>query len=145
MAKVGRYLQEGKNQGYAEAKLVGALRGSEMAVRQSLEDVTMRPKKAAATVLTPTDFSYRFWTHFSNLVLQDFRTKSDKSDLDMGACQSAYIVGYAVFHAKGAVQREREWAEDRKKLEAQVRKPPFVFGFQDLYSLRELLLEHTAG
>ncbi len=137
VAKISRYLQDGKNSAYAETKLLGALRGSEVSVRQWIEDVTMRPKKAAASVLDPTDFSFRFWTHLSNLVLQDFRAKQEKTDQDLGVCQSAYIVGYTVFHKKGAVQREKEWAEDRKSLEAQVRKPPFVFGFQELYRLKD--------
>jgi len=137
VAKIGRYLQDGRNSAYAETKLVSTLRGSEVAVRQSMEDVALRPKKAASTVSTPTDFSFRFWTHLSNLVLQDFRAKAEKTDQDMAVVQSAYIIGYAVFHKKGAVQREKEWADDRKSLETQVRKPPFVFGFQDLYSLKD--------
>ena len=137
VAKICRYLQDGKNAAYAETKLLGALRGSEVAVRQAMEDVAIRPKKAASTVITPTDFSFRFWTHLSNLVLQDFRAKAEKTDQDVAVVQSAYIIGYAVFHKKGAVQREKEWADDRKSLETQVRKAPFVFGFQDLYELKD--------
>ncbi|MGA2641416.1 MAG: hypothetical protein ABSG21_11015 [Spirochaetia bacterium] len=137
VAKISRYLQDGKNAAYAETKLVGALRGSEVTVRQYMEDVALRPKKASATVTAPTDFSFRFWTHLSNLVLQDFRAKAERTDQDMAVVQSAYIIGYAVFHKKGAVQREKEWADDRKSLETQVRKAPFVFGFQDLYSLKD--------
>ncbi len=137
VAKISRYLQDGKNSAYAETKLLGALRGAEVAVRQYMEDVALRPKKAASTVIAPTDFSFRFWTHLSNLVLQDFRAKAEKTDQDMAVVQSAYILGYAVFHKKGAVQREKEWADDRKSLETQMRKAPFVFGFQDLYSLKD--------
>ncbi len=137
MAKLSYYLQNGKNAGYAETKLSGILRGSEVLVRQSIEDVAIRPKKAASTVLTPTDFSFRFWTHLSNIILQDMRAKSERTDQDQGVCQSAYIVGYAVFHKKGAVQRERQFTEDRRSLEAQMRKPPFVFGFQELYDLKD--------
>jgi hypothetical protein len=137
VAKISRYLQEGKNAAYAETKLSGVLRGSEVMVRQGMEDVAIRPRKAASTVLAPTDFTFRFWTHLSNLVLQDMRGKSERTDQDQGVLQAAYIIGYAVFHKKGAVQREREWSEDRKKLEGQVRKPPFVFGFQDLYDLKD--------
>ena len=135
--KISRYLLEGKNAAYAESKLVGALRGHEAQVRQSMEDATTRPKKAAATILSPTDFTFRFWTHLSNLVLQDIRAKSDRTDIDQGACQSAYIIGYAVFHKKGAVQKEQDWAVDRKSLEVQVRKAPFVFGFPELFALKD--------
>ena len=99
--------------------------------------MALRPKKAAATVIAPSDFHFRFWTHLSNIVLQDFRSKSEKTDQDMAVVQSAYIIGYAVFHKKGAVQREKDWTDDRKSLETQVRKAPFVFGFQDLYALKD--------
>ena len=137
VAKIGRYLQEGKNASYSESKLSGLMRGSAPLVHQSMEDLVTRPKKAASSILSPTDFGFRFWTQLSNLILQDIRAKSEKTDLDHGACQAAYILGYAVFHKKGAVQREQEWAADRKSLEQQVRKPPFVFGFQDFYNLKD--------
>ncbi|HTZ51142.1 MAG TPA: hypothetical protein VMF68_05770, partial [Spirochaetia bacterium] len=44
---------------------------------------------------------------------------------------------YAVFHKKGALQRERDLSEDRKNLENQVHRAPFVFGFQELYQLKD--------
>jgi len=137
VAKLGYYLQNGKNSAYAESKLAGILRGNELLVRQSLEDVAIRPKKAASTILSPTDFTFRFWTHLSNIVLQDMRSKTERTEIDQGVWQSAYIVGYAVFHKKGVVQRERQLTEDRRSLEAQMRKAPFVFGFQELYDLKD--------
>jgi hypothetical protein len=137
VAKVSRYLGEGKNSAYADVKLGGLLRGSELLVKQAMEDVATRPKKAAATVQNPSEFSFRFWTQLSNLIIQDLRGKTEKTEQDQGVCQSAYIIGYAVFHKKGAVQREAELTSDRKNLELQVRKAPFVFGFQDLYNLKD--------
>ena len=137
VAKISRYLSEGKNGAYAEVKLAGLLRGSEVLVRQSMEDVATRPKKAAGTVLAPSEFSFRFWNHLSNLIVQDLRGRNDKSEHDQWVLQSAYVVGYTVFHRKGAVQREQEWTTDRRNLEQQVRKAPFVFGFQDLYNLKD--------
>ena len=94
-------------------------------------------KRRRPSVLSPTDFSFRLWTHLANLVLQDFKAKKEKTEQDHGVCQSAYIIGYAVFHKKGSVQKERELTEDRKGLEVQVRKAPFVFGFQELYDLKD--------
>ena len=135
VAKVSRYLHNGKNDAYAEAKLVAQIKGGDVLVRQSMEDVTMRPKKAAAAVLSPNEFTFKFWTHLSNLVLQDFRKKKDKTAEDQGCCQAAYIVGYTVFQRKGAAQREQERVADRKSLETLVRKPPYVFGFEEMYGL----------
>ncbi len=137
VAKISRYLHGGKNDAYAEAKLVGLIRGGDMLVRQAMEDVTMRPKKAAAAVLSPNEFTFKFWTHLANLVLQDFRKKKEKTAEDQGCCQSAYIIGYTVFQRKGAAQKEAERAADRKSLETIVRRPPYVFGYDELYGLRD--------
>ena len=136
VAKISRYLHNGKNDAYAEAKLVTLIRGGDMLVHQSMEDATMRPKKAAAAVLAPNDFIFKFWTHLSNVVLQDFRKKKDKTAEDQGCCQAAYIVGYTVFYQKGAAQKEQERAADRKSLESLVRKPPYIFGYEEMYGLR---------
>ena len=137
VAKISRYLHNGKNDAYAEAKLVSLIKGGDMLVRQTMEDVTMRPKKAAAAVLSPNDFTFKFWTHLSNLVLQDFRKKKEKTAEDQGCCQSAWIIGYTVFQKKGAAQKEQERATDRKSLETIVRKPPYVFGYDEMYGLRD--------
>lgn len=137
VAKISRYLHGGKNDAYAEAKLVGLIRGGDMLVHQAMEDVTMRPKKAAAAVLSPNEFTFKFWTHLANLVLQDFRKKKEKTAEDQGCCQAAYIIGYTVFQKKGAAQREAERAADRKSLESIVRRPPYVFGYDEMYGLRD--------
>jgi hypothetical protein len=137
VAKISRYLHNGKNDAYVESKLVSMIKGGDMIVRQSMEDVTLRPKKAAAAVLAPNDFTFRFWTHLSNLVLQDFRKKKEKTPEDQGCCQAAFIVGYTIFQRKGAAQREQERAADRKSLETLVRKPPYVFGYDEMYGLKD--------
>jgi hypothetical protein len=150
VAKISRYLHNGKNDAYAEAKLVTLIRGGDMLVHQSMEDATMRPKKAAAAVLSPNDFTFKFWTHLSNLVLQDFRKKKDKTAEDQGCCQAAYIVGYTVFYQKGAAQKEQERTADRKSLESLVRKPPYIFGYEEMYGLRDdkgipFISKHSRG
>ncbi len=132
-AKISRYLQDPKNASFAESKLGSVLRGNELVLRQALEDATSRPRKAASLILSPSDFQFRFWNHLTNLLLQDSRGKERKTDADHGLCQSALIVAYAVFHMKGASQRDQERTADLKKLDAAVRKPPFVFGYQELY------------
>ncbi len=136
-AKISRYLQDPKNASFAESKLGSVLRGNELVLRQALEDATSRPRKAASLILSPSDFQFRFWNHLTNLLLQDSRGKERKTDADHGLCQSALIVAYAVFHMKGASQRDQERTADLKKLDAAVRKPPFVFGYQELYELKD--------
>ncbi len=136
-AKISHYLQDPRNASYAESKLASVLKGSELVLRQALEDATSRPRKAASLILAPSDFQFRFWTHLTSVLLQDSRGKEEKTEADHGLCQSAFIISYAVFHMKGASQRDQERAADLKKLDAAVRRTPFVFGYQDLYELRD--------
>ncbi|MGA2762407.1 MAG: hypothetical protein ABSG17_03485 [Spirochaetia bacterium] len=136
-SKISRYLQDPKNSSFAESKLGSVLRGNELILRQALEDAASRPRKAATLILAPSDFQFRFWTHLTNLLLQDTKGKEEKTDSDHGLSQSAHIVAYTVFHMKGASQRDQEKAADLKKLDGAVRKAPFVFGYQDLYELKD--------
>ncbi len=136
-AKIARHLQDPKNASYAESKLGSVLRGNELVLRQALEDATSRPRKAASLILSPSDFQFRFWNHLTNLILQDTRGKEVKTDAEHGLCQSAFLIAYAVFHMKGASQRDAERASDLKKLDGAVRKPPYIFGYQDLYELKD--------
>ena len=137
IARIGRSLQDIKNAQYVESKLAALLKGSEMTMRQALDDLSLRPRKAAATILVPTEFSFRFWNHLANIIIQDTGRKTELTELDKGLLQSAYIVMYTVFHMKGEAQREIERAADRKALEQQLRRAPFVFNYQDLYDLRD--------
>ncbi|MGO9412869.1 MAG: hypothetical protein ACLQCB_19240 [Spirochaetia bacterium] len=136
-AKIAHHLQDPKNSSYAESKLGSVLRGNELVLRQALEDATSRPRKAASLILSPSDFQFRFWNHLTNLLLQDLRTKESKTDAEHRLCQSALIIAYTVFHMKGASQRDQERAADLKKLDGVVRRPPYVFGYQDLYEMKD--------
>jgi hypothetical protein len=136
-AKISHYLQNEKNASYVEGKLTSLLKAGDTALRHMVEDAAQRPKKAAATILSPNDYSFRFWTHMANLILQDLGKKKEKTPEDHGTCQSALIIGYMVFYQKGVSQKELERDADRKSLEGLVRKPPYVYGFEDLYDLKD--------
>jgi hypothetical protein len=137
VARINRYLQGNRNGAYIESKLGTLLRGSEGPVRQALEDITLRPRKAAATILQPTEIAFRFWNHLAKVVIQDTTRKPERTALDTALLQSSHVLAWAVFHHKGVAQREQERAVDRKALELLVRKPPFVFEHRDLYELRD--------
>jgi hypothetical protein len=138
VAKLSAYLGDPKNAGYIESKLIVMMKSGDMLARQMLEDAAKRPKKASQSIFTPSDFSYRFWTYLVNLVLQDIGKKTEKTAVDQGVCQSAFIVGYYIFYKKSTTQKEQERAADRKSLEIAVRKPPYVFTFENLYALRDM-------
>jgi len=137
IVRIGRYLRDPGNAGLVESKLLSALKGSEGPVRLALEDIILRPRKATSTVMSPTEFSFRFWSYLSNKVVADIGSKTERTDADQSLLQSAYLVGYACFHQKGAAEREKERAADRKHLEGLVRKPPYVFSSSDLFLLKD--------
>jgi hypothetical protein len=148
VAKVGRWLSDGRNEAFVASKLAAILRGSEMSVHRLLEEAVQRPRSAAARVHDPDEIAFRFWTHLANLVLTDLKKKSEKTPDDHGACQSAWIAGYVVFWRKGRRQQEQVRATDLHSLEGLVRKPPYLFGLEDLYDLRDakgtpFSLKHT--
>lgn len=148
VSKIARWLSDGRNEAYVASKLAGILRGSEGAVHRLLEDATQRPHLAAAKVHDPDEIAFRFWTHLANLVLTDLKKKAEKTSDDHGACQAAWIAGYAVFWRQGRKQQEQVRAADRRALEGLVRKPPYLFGLEDLYDLRDakgtpFALKHT--
>jgi hypothetical protein len=148
VAKIGRWLSDGRNEAFVASKLAAILHGNEMGVRRLLEDAAQRPHVAAAKVHDPDEIAFRFWTHLANLVLTDLKKKVEKTPDDHGACQSAWIAGYVVFWRKGRLQQEQERAADLRSLEGLVRKPPYLFGLEDLYDLRDakgtpFSLKHT--
>ena len=137
VGKIGRWLSDGRNEAFVASKLAAILRGGEMAVHRLLEDAAQRPRVAAGKVHDPDEIAFRFWTHLANLVLTDLKKKAEKTPDDHGACQSAWIAGYVVFWRKGRRQQEQERAADLRSLEGLVRKPPYLFGLEDLYDLRD--------
>jgi hypothetical protein len=137
VGRISRYLQEPKNASYVESKLLTALRGSEVPVKQALEDTALRPRKSSSTVMAPTEFSVRFWSFLANVIAADIGAKTERTEADQALLQSGSIVAFAAFHQKGAADRELEKAADRKGLEAQVRKAPFVFGYQEMMLLKD--------
>lgn len=138
VARIGLYLQDTKNGAYALNKLNGLLKGNDSALKQTLDALIQQTPKAAESALSPDEFTFRFWTHLGNIILQDFRKKKEKTAEDQACCQSAYLIGYYIFHQKGRLARAQERDSDRRRLDAAVRKPPYVYSFEDLYGLRDL-------
>ena len=135
--RISGYIQEPRNSAFVESKLSAALKGSELLVRQNLEEAAQSLKKAAASVFAPSEFNFRFWTQLCSIVLQDVSGRTKQTEADIALCQSAHLITSAVFHRKAEMQREAERAADRKILERQVRNAPFLFREQDLHDLAD--------
>jgi hypothetical protein len=139
-AAVGRisvFLQDPRLASLFDTRLRAALRGSEVVVRQTLEDITARPRKAAAGILTPTELSVRFWNHLAKAVSAGISTGGDHAVPDASLLQSVHIAAMASAHLQAVIERARERAADRKGLETQVRKAPFIYTPEMLFSLKD--------
>lgn len=137
VAKMSLYLQDQRNLSYVSSKMRSILAGSEIALNNALNDIVGRSGRAVQTLLEPSDFSLKFWTHLASLVLQDLTKKKDKSRDDHGYCQACYVIGHWVVHQRGVQQREQERATDLKRLDTALKKPPYAFTLDEILSLAD--------
>jgi len=135
--KLREHLQSRNNASYVMHRLHPALRGNERALRDMIAVVITKPGRAIGTLLEPSDFSFRFWAHFANFVLQEYKDISEKTTEEHGYCQAAYLIGFFNVHYRGKQQRQNEKSIMVKKFEAQFHKYPYAYTLKDLYSVRD--------
>jgi hypothetical protein len=135
--KIRLYLSSRNNASYVQHKLLPVLRGSEHGLRELVNAIVSRPSKAIQTLAEPTDFSFRFWAHLSNLVVQEFKQKKEILEEEMSFQQSAYLLGLYNTYYQGLRHKEDEKQTLIKNLESRIRKPPYAFTLKDIYSLRD--------
>ena len=135
--KLREHLQSRNNASYVMHRLHPALRGNERALRDMIAVVITKPGRAIGTLLEPSDFSFRFWAHFANFVLQEHKDISEKTMEEHGYCQAAYLIGFYNVHYRGKQQRQNEKSIMVKKFEAQFHKYPYAYTLKDLYSVRD--------
>jgi hypothetical protein len=137
LAKLRDYLNSRNNAGYVMHRLLPALRGNEHVLRDTLNAVITRSGRALSSLTEPSDFSFRFWAHFANLVVQDYRERTDRNADETGYCQAAYLIGYYNVFYRGRVQSESEKSTVLKRFELQFRKPPYAYTLRDLYGIKD--------
>ncbi len=135
--KLRVYLESRNNASYIVHRLHPALRGNERGLRDMISAVMTKPIRAVGTLLEPSDFSFRFWAHFANLVLQEHKDIDEKTAEEHGFCQAAYLIGFYNVHYRGRQQRQNEQTSLVKKLEVQFHKYPYAYTLKDLYNVRD--------
>jgi len=135
--KIRNYLQERMNVGYMTSRLEVVLSGTLSAIKNMLNDIITKPKKAVNQLYEVDDFTFKFWSQLSNVMIQDFKEKKDKLSDEHGYCQSAYIIGLYVGYQKTIIQKRYQKNLDSKQLEILVKKAPYAFSIEDLYDLKD--------
>jgi hypothetical protein len=136
--KLRLYLESRNNASYIAHRLHPALRGNEHGLRDMISAVMTKPGRAIGTLLEPSDFSFRFWAHFANLVLQEHKDISEKTAEEQSYCQASYLVGFYNVHYRGREQKKNEKSILVKKFETQFHKYPYAYTLKDLYNVRDV-------
>jgi hypothetical protein len=135
--KLRLYLNSRNNATYVTHRLQPALRGNERGLRDMISAVMTKPGRALGTLLDPSDFTFRFWAHFANLVLQEHKDISEKTPEEHGYCQAAYLIGFYNVLYRNRQQKRHEKTFLLKRFETQFHKYPYAYTLKDLYNLRD--------
>ena len=137
LAKLREYLNTRSNIGFVTHRLLPALRGNEHVLRDTINSIITKSSRALASLTEPTDFSFRFWTHFVNLVIAEYRERMDHTIDDLGHCQAGYLIGFFITYFRGLSQKESEKSQQIRRFENQFRKAPYAYTIKDLYSVKD--------
>lgn len=137
LSKMRNYLNSRNNAAYAMHRLLPALRGNEHVLRDMIDSIVTKSSRAISSLTEPSDFSFRFWAHFANLIIQEYKERSDKNPEEHGYCQSAYLVGYYNAYYRNLSQKESEKTSLLRRFDTQFHKAPYAYTLKDIYGLRD--------
>jgi hypothetical protein len=137
LAKLREYLNTRSNVGYIMHRLLPALRGNEHVLRDMINSIVTKSNRALGSLTEPSDFSFRFWTHFVNQVIAEYRERRDHTVEELGHIQSAYLIGFFITYYRGLSQKESEKSVQMRRFESQFRRAPYAYTMKDLYSLKD--------
>jgi hypothetical protein len=137
LAKLREYLNTRSNAGYIVHRLLPALRGNEHVLRDTINSIVTKSSRALSSLTEPSDFSFRFWTHFVNQVIAEYRERRDHTGEELSHIQAAYLIGFFITYYRGLSQKESEKSIQLRRFESQFRKAPYAYTMKDLYSLKD--------
>ncbi len=135
--KIRLYLSDRNNHHFVLQQLSKVFRQRELAVKEMLEGVLTRGSQTMETITNPTEFSYPFWAHLANIIIQEYRPKEKKQPKEHSFSQAAYLIGYYSVYYKGIHQKKMGTQSALKKLEANLRKPPYAYTLSDMLAYRD--------
>jgi hypothetical protein len=137
LAKLREYLNTRSNAGYIVHRLLPALRGNEHVLRDTINSIVTKSSRALTSLTEPSDFSFRFWTHFVNQVIAEYRERMDHTVEELGHIQAAYLIGFFITYYRGLSQKESEKTIQMRRFENQFRRAPYAYTIKDLYTLKD--------
>lgn len=137
LLKARHYLRTHNNKEYVLHKLAPAFQGKESMLKETVNQLLVRPYDSMAELEKAGDFSFPFWAYFSSLVKGDIRKKNDRLPEDNAVLQAMSLIEFFNNHYKGRMQKERESETALRSLEVQLDKSPYYFTIDDIIHFRD--------
>lgn len=136
--KIRHYLRKGSNKDFIQQRLMGALAGKELQLKETLTSILIKPFDTLEAMRSgKSDFIYPFWAYLSSAIKKDLSGKGDPTSEDISVWQAAYVIDVYNNYYKGRAQREQERETAFKTLEFQLAKPPYLYSLQDVTDFRD--------
>lgn len=135
--KIKHYLDKKRNASYMENKIFPIFRQKSVVIREMINNIVVKPGQAINTIKDPSDFSFRFWAHFANLIIQEYKQKNELLASEHDYCQAAYLVGFFNIYYKGVQQKAKEKQLALSQFELHIKKAPYIYSLVDLYEFKD--------
>ncbi|MDA3938833.1 MAG: hypothetical protein PF693_05940, partial [Spirochaetia bacterium] len=137
VSKLRIYLSTKRNYDYIFHRMQGIFQHKDQIIKDMFTKIIGQRNLAIATIMNPDDFTFQFWSHFSSLVIKEFREKKDKLEREHGFSQAAYLIGFYNLYYKGTKQDKRDKELSFKQVEIGLRKTPYIFSFTDIMGFKD--------
>ncbi len=137
VSKFRLYLSIKRNHDFIFHRMQGIFQHKDQVIKEMFSKIIGQRDLALATILNPDDFTFQFWSHFSSLIIKEFREKKEKLEREHGFSQAAYLIGFYNLYYKGTKQKKRDKELSFKMVEVGLRKSPFIFSFTDIMGFKD--------
>lgn len=137
VSKARLYLSIKRNYDYIFHRMQGIFQNKDQIIKEMFTKIIGQRNLAIATILNPDDFTFQFWSHFSSLIIKEFREKKEKLEREHGFSQAAYLLGFYNLYYKGMKQEKRDKELSFKQVEIGLRKSPYIFSFTDIMGFKD--------
>ncbi len=135
--KIRNYLRIRNNKEFIQHKLAPSFQGKESQLRESINNILVKPFESIRNMESGGDFVFLFWSFFCNLIKKDIKQKNEMLPEDVAVMQSIYVVEVFNGFFKKNATRKKETELALKNLDLQLDKPPYLFTMEDIINLRD--------
>jgi len=132
MLKIRNYLNVRGNKEYALHKLTPQFQDREKYLRETLDNIMIRPALCLNYIEKSDEFSYIFWVQLCNLIKIDIRKKNEILSDELAALQSVYIIEVSNSYYQARAIRIKKRENAFRNLETNMIKPPYYFTREEI-------------